>query len=115
MFANQETGHVAVAHRVYVRVVGHSHVPLIELLVISDAGVQLANEAEQPCHLVIDNHECMIKASPVTQPSQMQFIVLADMVGKGAGGARSSVPTIDTVPGITSVVNPTLIHGITSQ
>ena len=113
MFANQETGHVSVAHSVNVWVVGHTHIPLVELLVIADGGVQLANEAEQPGHLVIDHHEQMVKASPVAQASQVELIVPADMVGKGAGGARGSVPTIHTVPGVTAMVNPTLVHRIT--
>ena len=64
------------------------------------------------CNLFIGDHVRGIKASPITQTPEPELDVLGDDIGQGAGGAGCPIPAVDTVPGVTGIVNPALIRFI---
>ena len=112
MLPNEQTGHIRVADSANIWIICHRHVPLIKSLIILNRGMLLSNVADKSSDGLISDHVGCIKASSITQTPEPELDVLGDDIGQGAGRAGRPVPAVDTVPGITGVVNPALIRFI---
>ena len=110
VFPDDQTGDLAVGDRLDVWVVGHRHVPLVEVLVVPDDGVLGPDVADQAGSLLVHHHVGRVEASPVTKSSQLELDVLGDDVGDGAGTAGRPVPTVDALPDVAVLVHPALVR-----
>ena len=73
VFPDDQTGDLAVGDRLDVRVVGHRHVPLVEVLVVPDDGVLGPDVADQAGALLVHHHVGRVEPSPVAQSSQLEL------------------------------------------